>query len=157
MAKAKAVLPTCLAFAICDTVIEDALTRNKSLINMFNGILAENVPAIHDKLCVFVALTGARGQVPVRLRLCYDPEYEKDLLAGFGIDHMVQFPANQPQTVIDMVFVIRLLRFPHFGSYTFEILCEDVPLIARRFSVQRPPVAGMPMVPPPPAPPDPAS
>ena len=148
MAKAKAVLPTCLAFAICDTVIEDLITRNKSLINMFNGILAENVPALHDKLCVFVALTGARGQVPVRLRLCYDPEYEKDLLAPFGINHTVQFPPNQPEAVIDMVFVIRALRFPHFGNYTFEILCEDVPLIARRFKVQRP-APGMPLVPPP--------
>ena len=65
---------------VCDAVIEDSRSRNKSLINMFNGILTPAVPARHDKMCAFVAFSGGRGSVPIALRLCYDPDYATDLL-----------------------------------------------------------------------------
>lgn len=126
------VRPQCLALILCDSVIEDARTRNKSLINMFNGILTNAVPVRHDKLCAFTAFTGGRGRVPISLRLCFDKEYDKDLLRLGG---NVDFPRDNPQGVVDMVFEIRGFVFPHFGNYSFEVTCDDVPLMIRRFSV----------------------
>lgn len=137
MARSGYVLPTCLGLMICDTVLEDVRTHNKSLINMFNGILTPAVPARHDKMCVFLVFTGGRGRVPVKLRLCHDQEYEKDLLPPMGGD--VDFPPHNPHAVVDMVFEIRGFVFPQFGSYTFEILCNEVPLVSRRFTVSPPP------------------
>lgn len=128
------VAPQCLALVLCDAVIEDVRSRNKSLINMFNGILSTTVPVRHDKMCAFAAFTGGRGPVPIALRLCYDPEYEKDLLRLGGT---VDFPADNPQAVVDLVFEIRGFVFPQFGQYTFEVICDDVPIMARRFTISK--------------------
>ncbi|RMG12536.1 MAG: hypothetical protein D6731_13605 [Planctomycetota bacterium] len=124
--------PLCLALVLCDTVIEDVRTRNKSLVNMFNGILSPAVPVRHDKLCAFAAFTGGRGEVPISLRLCYDKEYERDLLTLGGL---VRFPADNPHAVVDIVFEIRGFVFPRFGAYTFELSCKGRPLMTRRFAV----------------------
>ena len=44
-----------------------------------------------------------RGTVPIVLRLCYDLEYETDLLSLTG---EVDFPSNNPNAMVDMVFEI---------------------------------------------------
>lgn len=124
--------PTCLSLILCDSVIEDSRTRNKSLINMFNGILTRDVPVRHDKMCAFAAFTGGRGQVPISLRLCFDKDYDTDMLRLGG---KVLFPTDTPHSVVDMVFEIRGFRFPHFGNYTFELFGGDSLLMTRRFNV----------------------
>lgn len=113
-------------------MIEDVRTRNKSLISMFNGVLSASVPIRHDKMCAFASFTSGRGTVPIVLRLCYDLEYQTDLLSLTGD---VEFPSNNPNAVVDMVFEIRGFPFQKFGAYTFEVLCDGVPLMQRRFSV----------------------
>jgi hypothetical protein len=123
---------------LCDTVIEDARSRNKSLINMFNGVLSHAVPVRHDKMCAFAAFTGGRGDVPIALRLCYDKEYDKDLLRLGG---MIRFPTDNPHAVVDIVFEIRGFVFAKFGAYTFELLSGQTPLMTRRFSVTEIPAA----------------
>lgn len=128
--------PICLALVLCDSVIEDFRTRNKSLINMFNGILSPAVPVRHDKMCAFAAFTGGRGQMPISLRLCYDKEYEHDMLRLGGA---IQFPQDDPNAVVDLVFEIRGFVFPQFGNYTFELMCDEVPLMTRRFTVTKAP------------------
>ena len=134
MAKTKLVRPQCLALILCDAVIEDSRTRNKSLINMFSGILSPNVPVRHDKMCVFAVFNGGRNRVPITLRLCRDDAYETDLLSMGG---EVFFPPDRPRTVVDMVFEVRGFVFPKFGDYIFELICDEVPLMARRFSVNQ--------------------
>jgi len=146
--KSRIVRPQCLGLMVCDAVIEDSRSRNKSLINMFNGILTPAVPARHDKMCAFVAFSGGRGSVPIALRLCYDPDYSTDLLR---LDGNVEFPKEHPHAVVDMVFEIRGFVFPNFGQYTFEVICDEVPLIARRFTVSQPPAVGGGPPPPPPS------
>ncbi|MGE0712292.1 MAG: hypothetical protein AB7N76_32670 [Planctomycetota bacterium] len=126
------VKPQCTALILCDAVIEDVRSHNKSLINMFNGVLSPQVPVRHDKMCAYASLTGGRGLVPISLRLCLDQFYERDLLRLPG---EVDFPRDNPQGVVDMVFEIRGLVLPAFGPYTFEVMCDEVPLLARRFTV----------------------
>ena len=135
--------PTCLSLILCDSVIEDARTRNKSLINMFNGILTRDVPVRHDKMCAFAAFTGGRGQVPINLRLCYDKEYDTDMLCLGG---EVSFLTDTPNSVVDMVFEIRGFRFPHFGNYTFELFAGDSLLMTRRFTIKQAPALSTPDV-----------
>ena len=130
--------PTCLSLILCDSVIEDSRSRNKSLINMFNGILSPSVPVRHDKMCAFAAFTGGRGQVPISLRLCFDQDYEADMLRLGG---KVQFAVDNPNSVVDMVFEIRGFVFPKFGNYTFELFGGDSLLMTRRFTVTQIPVS----------------
>src|SRR5690606_17386799 len=86
----------------------------------------------HDSMYVFSALTAGRGQVPISLRLCFDQDYETDLLR---MGDNVLFPTEHQQKTTDLVFDIRGFVFPHFGSYTFELRCEDIILASRRFEV----------------------
>ena len=130
--------PRCVALILCETVIEDRRTRNKSLINMFNGILAHQTPMRHDRMCAFAAFTGGRGTTSIALRLCYDKDYDKDLARLPG---KVVFPPGNPHAVVDLVFEMRGFVFPEFGNYTLEVMHEAVPLLARRFSVAKPPPA----------------
>ena len=136
MSKARHVQPQCLALVLCDSVIEDARTRNKSLINMFNGLLTPQVPVRQERLVAFAAFTGGRGSVPIALRLCFDKEYERDLLR---LPAEVEFPRDLPHAVVDLVFEIRGFVFPSYGNYTFEVRCEEVPVLMRRFTVAQPP------------------
>jgi len=129
------VTPQCTSLILCDAVIEDVRSRNKSLINMFNGVLTPQVPFRHDKMCAFASFTGGRGQVPIALRLCHDQSYETDLVRLPG---EIEFPRDMPHGVVDMVFEIRGFVFPDYGAYTFELVCDGVPLLSRRFTVSAP-------------------
>lgn len=145
--RSRHVRPQCLALVLCETVIEDVRTRNKSLIHLFSGILGPAAPVRHDRMSVFAAFAGGRGDVPIWLRLCEDAAYETDLLR-LGGD--VRFPPDDPQAVVEIVWDIRGFQFPRFGRYSFEVVCDDVPLMARRFTVtEAPPLPAQP------APPDP--
>jgi hypothetical protein len=128
--------PECLALVVCETVIEDFRSRNKSLINMFNGILAPQTPVRHDRMCAFAAFTGGRGTVPISLRLVRDAAWDEDLMRLGG---QVDFPPNDPNAVVDLVFEIRGFVFPEFGAYTFQLLAEEHILAMRRFNVSKPP------------------
>ena len=129
------VQPQCTALILCDQVIEDVRTRNKSLISMFNGVLTPTVPMRHDKMCAFASFTGGRGTVPIALRLCYDRDYEADLIRLEGV---VDFPPHNPNAVVDMVFEIRGFPFQEYGAYTFEVVCNGLSLMQRRFNVSAP-------------------
>jgi Family of unknown function (DUF6941) len=150
--KVRMIAPQCLALVLCDAVIEDLLTRNKSLINMFNGILTQQVPVRHNKMCVFAAFSGGRGRVPISLRLCHDQDYQASLLPA-ELQRDIEFRPESPHAVVDIVFEVRGFVFPKFGDYTLEVLCDGVPIASRRFSVNHHP-GGAP-IPPPGAPPPP--
>lgn len=124
------VAPQCITLALCDTVIEDVKTRNKSLINLFNGILAASVPVRHDKMCAFASFSGGRGSVPLKLRLWHDQDFDHPVLEMGGT---VSFPDHL--AVIDLVFEVRGLTLPKFGNYIVDIVVDGVPIISRRFNV----------------------
>lgn len=132
MSKVSHVAPQCIAFVVCDAVIEDKVTQNKSLINIFNGIKSTVVPVRHDKMCVFASFTGGRGPVPIVFRLCHSQDYEADILHMGGT---VEFPNDNPHAVVDLVCEIRGLRIEKFGIHIFEVVIDGVPVATRRIDV----------------------
>ncbi len=61
--------PKYLAMLLCDYLIMDAETRNKSLIGIFNTINAAKFPVRHDRMHVFVALTDGHGVYSASLKV----------------------------------------------------------------------------------------
>ena len=53
--------PKYLAMLLCDYLVMDAETRNKSLIGIFNRVNASRFPVRHDRMHVFIALTNGHG------------------------------------------------------------------------------------------------
>ena len=87
-------------------------------------------------MCAYAVFTGGRGRIPITLRLCFDAEYTKDLMRLNGT---LEFPPGNPNAVVDLTYEIRGFVFTQFGGYTFELLCDEVPILSRRFMVKEPP------------------
>jgi hypothetical protein len=126
--------PKCLAMLICDYVIRDAVTQNKSLIGIFNTINAVSYPVRHDRMNVFVALTDGHGSYASSLRV-----------RGAGGDRLVgidgRIDMKDPLAVVEIVFELRGLIIPSPGRYFVEFLCDGELLMDRTFDAVTLPAA----------------
>src|SRR5690606_25446628 len=53
--------PSIQAFLVCDTVIEDSLTKKKSLIGLFTHLQAMTFPFQHHQIGLYFCMTDAEG------------------------------------------------------------------------------------------------
>jgi len=129
-------IPAPLAMVICDDVIDDRRTGKKSLIGIFSNIYAQKVPCSHARLNVFLSLTEGIGDYDMKVR-CVKVGEEKEIMSMGG---PIKF-AN-PNQIVEFNFEILGLIFPDYGDYRFEILCNNKPVIARKFIVASGPKKG---------------
>ena len=122
--------PKCLAMLLCDYVILDAETRNKSLIGIFNRINASKFPVRHDRMHVFVALTDGHGEYTASLKV-KNSAGEEVLSLGGKVD------MKDPLGVAELNFAIRGMVIPEPGRYFVEFYCDGEILIDRRFDAAR--------------------
>src|SRR5712672_2131447 len=94
--------PMGVAILICDKVITEAETKNKTLVSTFNTIQAKSFPCVHPALSVFVALTNAAGEKTVHL--VFSIGQEKIIKVG----GKVKF--DNPNQTVELVF--NLLKVP---------------------------------------------
>ena len=121
--------PTCLALILCDNVIEDKTTNNKSLIGLFNRIHARQLPVIHPRMCIVISLSNGRGKVPIKLRI-------SSLINDGDVFHATgEVEFNDPLAVCDLVFDLRQVPFKSEGAYAITVFYENTLLIERRFIV----------------------
>lgn len=121
--------PIPLAMIICDTVIDDATTHKKTLVGVFNAISSQRVPALHSSLNVFICLTEGRGEYNGILR-CVHSGSNKSVLELNGKINFTDI-----KEIIELNFELKGIVFPEFGEYRFEFLCNSMPLLSRRFTV----------------------
>lgn len=124
----------CLSIIICEDVIEDARSHNKTIVNAFNQINALKYPVKHDRLTVFLSLTSGRGEMP--LEVVFGPVGGKPIVRVGG---RVTFPG--PRAVVDLVFSFRGLTIPQPGEYEAMLYVEGEPLCRRRVTtsiIQKP-------------------
>lgn len=120
--------PTCVAMVICNEIIEDKWTNNKSLIGLFSSIAAPGLPAQHSRMFIMVSLTDGRGDWPCLLRI-ESPTGEE----LFKAEGSIQF--DDPLAVHDLVMEVRGLPLPEAGEYHVGLICGGRPLGSRRFTV----------------------
>ena len=129
--------PTCVAIIICNEVIEDKWTNNKTLVGLFNSIGAPSLPANHPRMFIMASLTDGRGEWPFALTI--ESPSGQPLFKAEG-----QIRFDNPLVVHDVVVEVRGLPIPEAGEYRVELLCGQRLLTSRRFSVlqqQAPPPA----------------
>lgn len=122
--------PKCLALILCDQVIEDKRTNNKTLVGLFNRIQATNLPAIHPKMCIVVSLCNGRGKVPIQVQI--NSLTTEELL--FKAEGQVEF--NDPLAVCDLIFDLRQVPFKQEGTHAVTVSAMGEQLLERRFIVQ---------------------
>jgi hypothetical protein len=124
--------PICLAINICNEVIVDARTNNKSLISCFNGIVAQSVPAVHPRLFIMASLTNvfANSDFTISGR---DPNYQEIM------QFKAQIAASDPLAVHDLIVEVHNFALPLAGTYFIDVIYNEQLLAERRFLVQVPP------------------
>ena len=124
--------PLSLAMMICDTVVDDRRTNKKSLIGLFNNITSSKIPCVHPRFNVFICLTEGNGDYGAKLR-CLKVGDEREV---FSMEGPIRF--LNPRQILEFNFEILGMTFPSYGDYRFEFLCENQPVVARKFKVSRP-------------------
>jgi hypothetical protein len=120
--------PVCVAVVICNEVIEDKRSNNKSLIGIFNAINAPQLPVTHPKMNVMASITNATGDLSLSLVVRAPSGKEVIKLDG-------TIPVTDPLMVVDVVFEINGLPIEELGTYMADILSGQTYLGGRRFQV----------------------
>ena len=63
--------PSVQAFLVCDCVIEDSLTKKKSLIGLFSHLQSVTFPFQHHQLGLYFCMTDAEGTYRVEIDLMF--------------------------------------------------------------------------------------
>ena len=120
--------PICVALIICNEVIEDARTGNKTLVGLFSGITAPQVPALHARMFLMASLTSGTGAWPFVFRITA-PSGAEVMRMG----DVVRFV--DPLVAHDVVVELRNLLLPEVGVYFVDLLLGETQTANRRFSV----------------------
>ena len=122
--------PSIHAFLVCVSVIEDSLTKKKSLIGLFTHLQAMTFPFQHHQLGLYFCLTDAEGTY----------HFDIDLM-HVNTDQLV-CRASLPDIVIgdrlqiaDFGINVPALLFPSPGRYEFRLRVNGRVIAQKDFSV----------------------
>jgi hypothetical protein len=121
--------PLCLALIICNEVIEDKRSGNKTLVSLFNSIMTAQLPASHPRMFLFASLTSGTGEWTFSFRIT----------APSGKEVMrMQDTARFEDPLIghDLVVELRNLPIEEAGVYFVDLFLNEMPVANRRFTVQ---------------------
>ncbi len=122
--------PSVQAFLVCDSVIEDSLTKKKSLIGIFTHLQAASFPFQHHQVGLYFCMTDAEGTYHFEIDLMYvntDQLVCRASLPDIVIDDRLQ--------IADFGINIPALLFPSPGRYEFRLRVNNRVLAQKDFNV----------------------
>jgi hypothetical protein len=122
--------PLALAMITSDSVFTDPGTGKTTILGTFSAIVGREFPLPFPKIMVYLALTDARGRVPLRLRLIdadeiREPVQEKEWEIEF----------SDPVVVVEESVCLAHTVFPESGEYRLQLLSGGELLMERRLLV----------------------
>lgn len=130
-AVASGVSAECLAIVLCESVVEDVRTHNKSIQSAYNAIWSAKFPARHDRFTVFVSLMGIHGEQELKVRVARITENEPEGAALLELGGKVAAP--DPRHVTDITLDMRGIVIPCPGDYEIRAYVGGDQVGARRF------------------------
>jgi hypothetical protein len=131
--------PSVQAFLVCDSVIEDSLTKKKSLIGIFTHLQAAVFPFQHHQLGLYFCMTDAEGTYHFEIDLVY--VNRDQLVCRASLPHIAIEDRLQ---IADFGINIPALLFPAPGRYEFRLRVDGHVIAQKDFNVIQispPPVA----------------
>jgi hypothetical protein len=108
-----------VAIVICDKVITESPSQNKTLVSILNRIDAADFPHVHGRLSVYVALDCGQGKREISLVV-------KRVRDGMKICKTAGHVELQtPNDLLELFFEFQKIVFPEAGSYVFEVLDDN--------------------------------
>jgi hypothetical protein len=122
--------PSVQAFLVCDQVIEDSLTKKKSLIGIFTHLQAVTFPFQHQHMGLYFCLTDAEGTYQFEIDLvCLNSE---QLVCRATLSNIVITDRLQ---ISDFGVNIPSLVFPIPGRYEFRLKMNGHLIAQKDFTV----------------------
>ena len=122
--------PSVQAFLVCDQVIEDGLTKKKSLIGIFTHLQAAAFPFQHNQMGLYFCLTDAEGSYRFDIDLAY--LNTEQLVCRATLPNIVIGDRLQ---ISDFGINIPSLIFPAPGRYEFRLRMEGHLIAQKDFNV----------------------
>ena len=122
--------PIGIALIICDRVITDAATQEKTLVSTFNQVSAPSFPCIHPRMTIFVSVTNGRGTTDAAIKCVNESEQGKTVFGMKGV-----IPFTDPNHVVEMSFQFNNVTFVKPGLHCIEFLCNGELILQSRFKV----------------------
>jgi hypothetical protein len=120
--------PICVATLLCNEVIEDVRSHNKSAIGIFNAIQTPSLPATHPRMFLMVSLTNVKGNAAVRMVL-RSPSGKSVANIEGKIDN------GDPLATYDLVIELLSIPLEEEGVHVMDVFSGDHHVGGRRFSV----------------------
>ena len=123
--------PVCVAIIICNDIIEDKRTSNKTLVGLFDSLAVPSLPAMQPRLFLMASLTNLGENEPI--------SFSVKSPTGKEILHMDGEASSEGERLgtIDLVVEVLGLTVGELGIHSVEVLAGDTLLGSRRFTVQR--------------------
>ncbi len=122
--------PEILALLICESVIEDSRSKNKTIVSTFNRITSKAYPARHDRLAAFLSMTSGHGDYELKIRIVRaDSAPGEDMLLEVG----GQVVFADPFAVVELTLDLRGLAIPKPGGYAIQVEIDGDVVKQRRF------------------------
>jgi hypothetical protein len=122
--------PLALAMIISDAIWIDPSTGKKTILGVFSAIGGNEFPLTLPQIVVYVALTDARGIVPLTLRLV-----DVDEIRGPIIEMYLSPDFVDPVTILEVTPHLKDVVFPEPGEYRLQLLTGGDLIIERRIPV----------------------
>lgn len=122
--------PECIAIVICNEIIEDKRTNNKTLVGLFNQITVPQLPATYARMFIMGSFTDGRGDWDISFRIS-DPDHI-EIMRLDGKGHF-----EDPLGVIDVVFDIQGLLLTRQGIHFVDVFINGEQKVGRRFIVRK--------------------
>lgn len=122
--------PSVQAFLVCDCVIEDSLTRKKSLIGLFTHLQAVTFPFQHQQLGLYFCMTDAEGTYHFEIDLVYINTDQ--LVCRASLPNII---INDRLQISDFGINMPALLFPAPGRYEFRLRMDGHMIAQKDFNV----------------------
>ncbi len=114
-------VPSVRALLICERVITEAVTNNKTLVGVFDRIQLPIFPRIFGPFWIYARLVDAEGDYTFRVEIIH-LETEKQIARADGLNLSV--PSRLGAS--ELVFQVQAFNFELPGTYEILIYANDV-------------------------------
>ena len=124
--------PSLKAILVCDSVLQEIGTAKKSIIGIFDQILAGSFPCSHPQMGIYFSVIDAEGSYFFRMesvRLSTNEIIAKGEIGPILVKNRFQ--------IVDGAIMLQGLTFPAPGKYEFRLYANDAFLDSKELTLRQ--------------------
>ena len=113
-----------MSLLLCDSVIVDAISQKKTLVGIFDLILAVSVPA-GQKMGLYARLTDLDGAYIFKARVVCLSDSDSGEELVFGLETPMS-EWSDPLQIVELALNLPPILFPKFGRYEVQLFANEI-------------------------------